>query len=528
MMNRNTITFMLGTLGLFLVYWWVMATYYPAPKISQGSVVPTTITAEAKATAVSVVKDSQIPTVIQGKGKPWVVNTKSLQISGRVEDGAILQVTWVKDGTRFFPETVQGTSKQPNLPGFPGLGGTEASVFEADPIIQKENDKQTITFKNELGDELAYTVPEDGSVIRVSFLTKRGTKISLIRKPNEIASVRGLGRLFTLQDKALTEVAWSDMLEDPWFMWLGRKRKQLPQESSRLGIDAGMGNQGEPAQTQYFTAIWETPRLPQRQPDANPGYTVDAGQDGKLEARLYLGPKQVESLSSFGNEYKQVMSFGFFGSIAKGMFWILRGIQKFIPNWGWTLVVFAIVIRVALWSLNTKSTLQMLRMKDMEPHQKAIQAKYEKFGNDMTKKAEMQKELMAFYKKNGHNPMGGCWPMLVQMPVFMALWSMIQNVYELRGAPWMWWIKDLSATDKFFVLPILLGVSMFVQSKMTPTAGGDPMQKKMMLYMMPAMMVFFFGSSPSGLCLYYLVYNLVHLFHTWLLLRSYKPQPVIV
>ena len=103
-------------------------------------------------------------------------------------------------------------------------------------------------------------------------------------------------------------------------------------------------------------------------------------------------------------------------------------------------MVFSVLSAWRLWPLNTKTTVQMLRMKDLEPHQKVIQAKYEKFGNDMTKKAEMQKELMAFYKKNGHNPMGGCLPMLLQMPVFFALWSMLNAVFELRHAPFIGWI----------------------------------------------------------------------------------------
>ncbi len=166
--------------------------------------------------------------------------------------------------------------------------------------------------------------------------------------------------------------------------------------------------------------------------------------------------------------FKQVVDFGFFGLVAKLLFLILRSIHTFVPNWGWAIILFTVVIRAALWPLNTKTTVQMMRMKELEPYQKALQAKYAKFGNDMTKKAEMQKELMAYYKKNGHNPMGGCLPMVVQMPVFFALWSMLNAVFELRHASFIGWLKDLSASEPFYILPVLMGLSMIAQQAMTP------------------------------------------------------------
>jgi YidC/Oxa1 family membrane protein insertase len=145
----------------------------------------------------------------------------------------------------------------------------------------------------------------------------------------------------------------------------------------------------------------------------------------------------------------------------------------------------------------------------------------------MAKKAEMQKELMAFYKKNGHNPFGGCLPMLIQMPVFLALFSMLNNVYELRHAEWIFWIKDLSTKDPLYILPVLLGISMFVQQWATP-AMGDPAQRKMMLVLMPVMMTFMFANFPAGINLYYLLFNLVSLFQIWWIKRSYVPQPVVL
>jgi YidC/Oxa1 family membrane protein insertase len=169
----------------------------------------------------------------------------------------------------------------------------------------------------------------------------------------------------------------------------------------------------------------------------------------------------------------------------------------------------------------------MLRMKDFEPHQKSIQAKYEKYGNDMSKKAEMQRELMDLYKKNNHSPFGGCLPMLLQMPVLFSLWSMLQAVFELRNAPFIGWIHNLSGKDPYYVLPVLMGLGMIVQTAMTP-AMGDPQQRKIMMFMMPVMMVFIFAQSPAGLCLYYTVFTLIGLGQTWWVKRNYVSQPIKV
>jgi YidC/Oxa1 family membrane protein insertase len=344
--------------------------------------------------------------------------------------------------------------------------------------------------------------------------------------------VASLGLVFTIEPKSIKAVTWTSMLKDPFTSFLGSKRKELPPTSRSLGLDAGL-DPNKPAQTtHYFAAIWDASVLPRR--DAAAGYLVAPDGTGKVSARLYLGPKQGESLVQFhapgnpaqGEMFKQVVDFGFFGLVAQLLFFILRGIHSFVPNWGWAIILLTVVIRGTLWPLNTKTTVQMVRMKELEPFQKALQAKYEKFGNDMTKKAEMQKELMAFYKKNGHNPMGGCLPMLLQMPVFFALWSMLNAVFELRHAPFIGWLHDLSAQDPFYILPVLMGVSMIIQQAMTP-AVGDPAQRKMMMVLMPVMFSFFFAKTPSGLCLYYLMFNIIGILQTWLVIKTYKPQPVV-
>ncbi len=325
-----------------------------------------------------------------------------------------------------------------------------------------------------------------------------------------------------MADKGIEAVAWTDMLHDPFFSFLGSKRKLLPPTAERLGVDAGLEKDEKNQRNHYFAALWKLPRPAAR--DNAVGYTL-LPEQGRLEASLYLGPKQDEPLLAFEKPFTQVIDYGFFGAVAHLLFWILKKIHALVGNWGWSIVLFTLVIRLTTWHLNTKQTISMLRMKDFEPHQKAIQAKYEKFGSDMTKKAEMQKELMELYKKNGHNPMGGCLPMLLQMPIFLALWSMLNAVFELRNAPFFGWIVDLSSRDPYFIYPVLMGGSMFAQQYMTP-AVGDPAQRKMMLVLMPAMMTFMFAQSPAGLTIYYFVFNMIGLGQTWWIMRSYQPQSI--
>jgi YidC/Oxa1 family membrane protein insertase len=342
------------------------------------------------------------------------------------------------------------------------------------------------------------------------------------------------GRIFTLEDKKIHDVVWSKILDDPWFKFLGRKRKEIPQATSRPGMDAGI-EESKKQTTHYFTAIWDADQIAKRETSQSPGFHAANGPGGGASARLYLGPKQTEHLSTFhpdgqpekAKPFLQVMDFGFFGLIAKFLFFVLRFIQSIISIWGWALVVFGLLVRLSLWSLNTKTMKGSLRQKALEPYQKQIQAKYQKFGSDSAKKMEMQREIMAFHKKNGHNQWGSCLPMLAQMPIFMALWSMLQNVFELRHAPWIFWIKDLSSADPYFILPALMIGTTILQQAMAP-AIGDPQQRKMMMVIMPVMMGFFFAYFPAGLVLYYLLFNIVGSGQQWWLTRSHKPQPVVV
>jgi YidC/Oxa1 family membrane protein insertase len=512
MKNRNILIFVLGSMVLLAGQFWLTAHYAkqsPAPR--PAATVPTpqpepaatptpTPTPTAIATSGTPVATNQTHTLAQG----------DLSLTWQVSTGALKQVIWLQDGTHFFPDT------------FAGIGAFKGAGFESVKEIPTAGGT-TVLFENASGEALRYEVPSRGHVLRVVAESPKQAPLELVANPSGDEPVKRLGRVFTLTEKSIEAVAWSDMLHDPFFSFMGAKRKVLPATSDRLGLDAGLEAGTKSQRGHYFAALWKLPRPASR--DAS-GYQL-LPQSGHMEASLYLGPKQDEPLLAFEKPFTQVIDYGFFGAVAHLMFWVLKKVHGLVGNWGWAIIVLTLIIRFATWHLNTKQTISMLRMKDFEPHQKAIQAKYEKFGSDMTKKAEMQKELMELYKKNGHNPMGGCLPMLLQMPIFLALWSMLSAVFELRHAPFLGWITDLSAPDRFFIFPVLMGISMFVQQLMTP-AVGDPAQRKMMLVLMPAMMTFFFASSPAGLTLYYFVFNIIGIVQTWWIMRSYQPQPITV
>ncbi|MBF0321127.1 MAG: membrane protein insertase YidC [Nitrospirae bacterium] len=222
---------------------------------------------------------------------------------------------------------------------------------------------------------------------------------------------------------------------------------------------------------------------------------------GTNEFMFYAGPKKYEVLKSVNASLEHIVDFGFFSIIARPIFWMLMFINKYVGNFGWSIILLTIVIRIPFIPLINKGQSSMKKLQKIQPMMTEIREKYKKDPQ------RMQKELMELYKKHKVNPMGGCLPMLVQIPVFFALYKVLLVAIELRGAPFMFWVTDLSAKDPFYVLPIIMGGTMFLQQKMTPTTM-DPMQNKIMMFM-PIIFTFMFLSFPAGLVLYWLVSNVL-------------------
>ncbi|MBA3012867.1 MAG: membrane protein insertase YidC [Proteobacteria bacterium] len=244
---------------------------------------------------------------------------------------------------------------------------------------------------------------------------------------------------------------------------------------------------------------------------------LDPGKQGQYDYTYYMGPKSYKILGQYENSLKKAINFGWFDIIAKPLLITMNTIHDFIPNYGIAIILLTILIKLIFWPLGTKSYKSMNEMKKVQPLMMELREKYK---NDKTR---MNQEVMGLYKTYKVNPASGCLPLLVQMPIFFALYRMLYQAIELRHAPFIGWISDLSAPDRLFnfnfaipmmdsphgipVLTLLMGASFLLQQKMTPTAG-DPMQAKMMM-LMPIFMTVLFINFPAGLVLYMFVNNII-------------------
>ncbi|HTC45826.1 MAG TPA: membrane protein insertase YidC [Candidatus Aquilonibacter sp.] len=238
---------------------------------------------------------------------------------------------------------------------------------------------------------------------------------------------------------------------------------------------------------------------------------------GATAERVYVGPKELAALEAVkvpaitngDPDLRGTVDFGWWGLISRPLFLWLKWTYKHVyPNWGWAIVIQTLIITIALLPLRITQMKSMLKMQRIAPQIKSIQEKYKKYSMRDPRKAAMNEEVAALYKKEGVNPAGGCLPLLIQFPFLIAYYRMLGIALDLRHAHWLW-ISDLSARDPYFVLPVLMVISMFAMQRMTPQAGMDPAQQKMMNWMMPLMMGFLFFNFAAGLNLYYAETNLI-------------------
>ena len=242
-----------------------------------------------------------------------------------------------------------------------------------------------------------------------------------------------------------------------------------------------------------------------------PAISVPAGGKVETSAMLYAGPKIQSKLKELSPGLELTVDYGFLWFIAQPIFWLLQHIHSLLGNWGWSIIVLTMLIKGLFFPLSAASYRSMARMRAVAPKLAALK---ERFGDDRQK---MSQAMMELYKKEKINPLGGCLPILVQMPVFLALYWVLLESVEMRQAPWMLWITDLSIKDPFFILPIIMGATMFIQQRLNPTPP-DPMQAKVMK-MMPIIFTFFFLWFPAGLVLYWVVNNCLSISQQWYITR---------
>jgi YidC/Oxa1 family membrane protein insertase len=275
----------------------------------------------------------------------------------------------------------------------------------------------------------------------------------------------------------------------------------------------------------YFVTAWVPPQGKSRSYEMTelqknlfavrsiePVGTIAPGSQLSIPAKLWVGPQDQDSLEKVAPGLDLVVDYGLLTIIAKPLFALMTWIYSLIGNWGWTIVVLTILIKAAFYPLSAASYRSMAKMKLVAPR---LQALKEKFGDDRQK---LNTAMMEMYRTEKINPLGGCLPILIQIPVFISLYYVLGSSVELRGAPWIWWIKDLAVQDPYFILPVVMMGTMFIQMRLNPTPP-DPMQAKIMMFMplvFGAMMFFF----PSGLVLYWCVNNILSIAQQWYVMRQ--------
>jgi len=244
----------------------------------------------------------------------------------------------------------------------------------------------------------------------------------------------------------------------------------------------------------------------QAEPEVELAVGTDAAQ--ALKMRAYIGPKDYTILSAMKPPLEELVNFGWTGVIAKPIFYALKWVHKYVPNYGWAIILLTLAINLPLFPLKMMSWRSMQKMQRVAPEIRSIQDRYKKYAMNDPRKRKMNEEVMAIYSREGINPMMSCLPMLAQAPIWWALWRVLTGAIELRHAPWIFWIHDLSAKDPYYILPAAMAVTMYLMSRMTPTPTTDPAQARMQK-LMPLFFVLFFFRLSSGLNLYMFTSNLV-------------------
>ena len=244
----------------------------------------------------------------------------------------------------------------------------------------------------------------------------------------------------------------------------------------------------------------------------SPTINVPAGKAMSIDATFYAGPKIQSELKDLAVGLNQTVDYGWLWPIAKLLFMGLQMFHNVVGNWGWSIILLTVLVKLILWPLSSKSYRSMAKMRVIAPE---MQRMKEEFGED---RMRFSQEMMALYKREQVNPLSGCLPLLLQMPIFLALYWVLMESVELRHAPWMLWIQDLSAMDPWFILPLLMGVTMFVQQSLNPQPA-DPMQAKV-FKIMPIMFTVFMLFFPAGLVLYWIVNNSITILQQWFINKS--------
>jgi YidC/Oxa1 family membrane protein insertase len=417
-----------------------------------------------------------------------------------------------------FQATVKGSESPPTL-----TAPTELDFSWSDGHLE-------VTKHFKFGDgyvvQSEVTAKLDGKPVTAGLSWMGGFGDTTVQNPIPVETVSSFysegGKLYTLVHKKLEDQGkWGPVLWQGGKDWAGMEDRYftavfLPPAGAPPGT----------IETRYWKT-WHTIKVTDNQgkaeDKAEPVPQVAAATSmPPTTIRIFVGPKDYDDLKRMNPPLQSLVNFGWMEIIADPLFHALKWLYNYIPNWGWAIVVLTLIANMLLFPLRISSYKTTMKMQRVGPEIKAIQEKYKKYKINDPRKAEMNQEVMAIYQREGINPVGGCFQMLVQMPIWFGLNRVLNSAIELRHAPWFWWIRDLSSRDPYYILPIVMAASMYLVSKMTPMTSTDP-QQQMMMKFMPLTFAGMFIVFPisSGLAVYILTSSLVGIGQQWYLNRTH-------
>ena len=476
--------------------------------------------------------------VATSSGRIVQIRTDVLQLAIDLEGGDIIELDLPKylakiDEPEPYVLLEQNTTRtyiaQSGLIGADGIdkSGRPTYTTPSSTYTLQENDDELIVkllFQNDAGVKVTkrYTLRRGDYLINVDYLVENGgvsrwqaNLFGQLKRDNSPPPSSGssggmglnpfLGAATTQPDDHFTKFTFDDMAEEPFKAtlpggWIAMIQHYflsawVPDQSQNHTYSTRVTSSG------FNIAGFTSPAL-----------VLDPGQQGEVGAEFYAGPKDQYRLKEISPYLELSVDYGWLWWIAQPLFWLLTNIHDFVGNWGVAIILLTVLIKAAFFKLSATSYRSMANMRRVQPQMQDIR---EQFADDKQKQSQAMMEL---YKKEKINPMGGCLPILVQMPVFIALyWTLMESV-ELRQAPFILWIQDLSVMDPYFVLPLMMGASMFFMQMLNPPPP-DPMQAKIMKWM-PIVFTFFFLWFPAGLVLYWVVNNLLSMAQQYVITRQ--------
>lgn len=480
-----------------------------------------------------------------GQGQLITVNTDVLSLVINTRGGDIEQATLLA-----YPNTLGSSTPFPLLEtspefvyqaqsGLTGRNGPDNPANGQRPLFKTTQNTFTLADgQDELRIPMSF-VGQDGSLFTKTFVLKRnqyavGVEYAIVNKsaaPLELTLFGQLKQNIELpkhRDTGSSNFALHTFRGAAYSSADNKYQKYAFDKEENLSITTQGG--WVAMLQQYFATAW----IPQV-PGNNTFYTgkvgkklstigfksapviVQPGSEQQLNATLWVGPELQDQMSQLAPHLDLTVDYGWLWFLSQPLFQLLKFINSFLGNWGFSIIIITFIVRGIMYPLTKAQYTSMAKMRLLQPK---LQAMRERIGDD---KQRMSQEMMALYKAEKVNPLGGCLPLIIQMPIFLALYYMLMSSVELRHAPFILWIDDLSAQDPYYILPLLMGLTMFFIQKMSPTTVADPTQQKIMTFM-PVIFTVFFLWFPSGLVLYYTVSNLVTIIQQQIIYRGLEKR----